>query len=124
MNRRSTTTTIVQPLGGAEPSSEALRQPDDRDESAGDAANFDALPPSQRAQMERARRDVQSAREDTDCRSMPQGEDSVCAQPVGTGIEDDVLAPDDPYARNSENRRTATHDPGKPSPGPAGVRNR
>jgi hypothetical protein len=124
MTRRSTTTTIVQPLGGAERTGQALKQPNDRDESAGDAAKSDTLAPAQHDHMERARRAVESGHEDTDCRSMPQAPGSACSQPEHSGIEDDVLAPDDRGARNSENRQTAQHDPGKPAAGPTGTARR
>jgi hypothetical protein len=122
MTRRTATQTIVQPLGGAERTSERLRQPNDRDESADDTASVDELAPAQRDHMERARRDVASGRRDTDCRSVPQAQGSPCAQPDDAGLVDDVIAPRDPTARDAENRRTAQHDPGSDAPAPDGSR--
>ncbi|HYF57585.1 MAG TPA: hypothetical protein VEA81_01365 [Burkholderiaceae bacterium] len=119
MNRRATTT-IVDPKGGdAERTGEALRQPNDRDESSTDADRPGEVADVQRAQMERARRDAESPQVNTDCHSTPSGEGG-CSQPRDPSLLDDVLAPGDPTARDAENRRTAQHDPGAPSVRPDG----
>jgi hypothetical protein len=110
MTRRATTTD-VQPLGGAERTSEPLRQPNDRDESSTDAGRRGETAPVQHAQMERARRDAEGPTRDTDCHGVPQA-NGGCAQPRDPSLLDDVLAPGDPRATDAENRRTAQHDPG------------
>ncbi len=118
---RRATTTITEPLGGRTPRGEDLRQPNDRDESSTDADRVDELAPVQREQMERARRDAEGPRRDTDCRSMPSAS-PACAQPDDPAFLDDVLAPDEPAARDSENREGAKHDPGAPPVRPDGTR--
>lgn len=112
------TRTRIERQGGRSDDGGALRQPNDRDESATDAARVDELAPVQREQMRRAARDERSPARDTDCRSTPSASPD-CAQPRDPDLFDDVLAPDDPQARDAENRRGATHDPGEPATGPA-----
>jgi len=119
MSRR-TTTTLIEPLAGAEPGAQDLPQPNDRDESSGNAARIETLAPVQREQMERARRDSESGRRDTDCRSMPQQPGGVCAQPDDPTWLDTGLAPGDPDASEAENQRTDQYDPGAPAVGPGG----
>jgi hypothetical protein len=118
---RRATTTIIEPLGGRAPRGDDLRQPNDRDESSTDADRAGELAPVQREQMERARRDAEGPRRDTYCRSMPSAS-SDCAQPDDPALLDDVLAPDEPAARDAENREGAQHDPGAPSVRPDGTR--
>ena len=86
MSRRPTRT-IPHPLG-PEARSEPLRQPNDRDESSTDADRIEETAPVQREQMERARRDVESDRRDTDCRSMPQGTSPASGRPSGSSAKD------------------------------------
>jgi hypothetical protein len=112
---RATTSAVGRPGADVRPSGGRLRQPHERDESADDAARIDGLAPSQRDQMARARRDAEGGGRNTDCRAVPQAEDSPCARPADPSIPDDVLAPDDPHARNAENRLAAQHDPGPPA---------
>jgi len=117
---RCATTTIADPLGGAEPAPQDLRQPNDRDESSKDAQRIEELAPVQREQMERARRDLESDRRDTDCRSVPQQPDGACAQLDDPTMLDTGLAPGDPRASEAENLQTDQHDPGRPPVGPDG----
>jgi hypothetical protein len=120
MNRPRATETLVEPLGGAERARGGLRQPNDRDESSTDADRPGELAPVQREQMERARRDAQSERTDTDCRGVPDAS-GACAQPRDPSLLDDVLAPGDPRASDAENRVGAQHDPGAPPVRPDGT---
>lgn len=120
MTRRSTRT-LIETLGAPSARSEDLRQPDDRDESSSDAARAESLAPVQRDQMTRAQRDAEGPGQDTDCRRVPSGSEA-CTPPGDPGLLDDVLRPDDPGARDAENRRTAQHDPGAPPVSPDGGR--
>ncbi len=116
---RRATTTIVEPLGGRAPRGGDLRQPNDRDESSTDADRPDELAPVQRDQMERARRDAEGPRRDTECRSIPSGAPD-CAQPDDPALLDDVLVRDRAAARDAENREGVKHDPGAPPVRPDG----
>ncbi len=117
MTRRNSHT-VIDPLGGAARSGEVLRQPNERDESARDAARSSELAPVQRAQMERARRDAEGPTRDTDRRSMPSA-DAGSGQPQDPSLLDDVLRPG---GRDAENHETAAHDPGAPPVRPDGSR--
>jgi hypothetical protein len=117
MNRRSTRK-VIDPLGGAARTDEALRPPHQRDESSSDAARSSELAAVQRAQMERARQDADGPNRDTDCRSMPSA-DAGCGQPQDPSLLDDVLRPG---GRDAENHETAVHDPGSPPVRPDGSR--
>lgn len=52
-------------------SSDRMRMPHERDESAGENADPRDKLAEQRDEMERARRDLESGQQDTDCRSQP-----------------------------------------------------
>lgn len=116
---RRATTTLVEPLGGPAPRGDDLRQPNDRDESSGDAARIDALAPVQREQMERARRDAEGSHRDTDCRSVPSGSPE-CVQPADPAPTGATRSRDRTAVRHASRRPGATHDPGAPSRAPDG----
>jgi hypothetical protein len=73
---------VTRRIGGAERSRSAgMSMPHERDESSTHAKDKSQLNPVQSDQMEQARRDLESDRQDTDCRSVPQPEGSACPQP-------------------------------------------
>lgn len=124
MNRRSTTT-IVQPPSADAPRDDVLPQPNDRDESSTDAARKTELAPEQHAQMAQAARDLASGQQDTDCRASPRAAGSACppSPQARPGVAGDHGAEGSPDfdARDTENRQTARHDPGRPGSAPDGT---
>ncbi len=118
MSRRATTP-VVEPLGGRAPRGDDLRQPNERDASSNDGDRMEALAPVQRDQMERARRDAEGPRRDTDCRSVPSASPE-CVQPAPPVPSDAMRARDRDTTPDTARRTGATHDPGAPPVSPDG----